>query len=117
MRHLPDGRTSAVMMRPACPRTLEAAFCEPPGREGRALRAKLGRLVDEVCGLCGTASDALKRRALVEAGLRGGRAAEIAAMRAGLARCRDRPEAVLAQISEIGRRLAGHEGTTPTAWC
>ena len=39
MKHLPGGRTSAVMMCPACSHTFEAVFCEPLGKEGRALRA------------------------------------------------------------------------------
>ena len=98
------------MMWPACPRTFEAVFCEPLGKEGRALRAELGRLVHEVRDARGTASDALGRCAAIEAGLRSGHATEIAAMQAETARCRDRPEAAPAWISELGRRPAEHEG-------
>ena len=98
------------MMWPACPRTFEAVFCEPLGKEGRALRAELGRLVHEVRDARGTASDALGRCAAIKAGLRSGHATEIAAMQAGIARCRDRLGAALARISELGRRPAEHEG-------
>ncbi len=65
MKHLPGGRTSAVMLCPACSHTFEAVFCEPLGKEGRALRAELERLVREICDVRRTASDALKHCALV----------------------------------------------------
>lgn len=117
MKHLPDGRTSAIMMCSACSHTFEAVFCEPLGKKGRALRAELGRLVDEVCDVRETASDAFRRCTAIEVGLWSSHVTEIAAMQAELAHCRDHLETALPGSRSPSAGLPStRAGTTPTTW-
>ena len=115
---LAGGRTPAVAMRPACSHSFEAAFCEPPGMEGRALRAEIAGPVDGICDVRRIASKAVVQCARTGAGLQSGHTGEIAAVQAGPTYCRNRLGAARARISDSGAGLPSVRGevTAPTAW-
>lgn len=110
MKHLPGGRTSAVMIYPSCSHCFEAVFCEPLGKEGRALRAEVAGLIKEVRDAQAIAAEAVELCALKEAGMRGDHATSIAAMQIRLAHCEGLLQDALARIRDLERRLAEHNG-------
>ena len=118
MKHLPGGRTSAVMLCPSCPHSFEAVFCEPLGKEGRALRGELARLIEEVRSIHSAAQDAARLAAQREANMKCGHDATIGAVKAQLADCKARlQEARDRSWTWSGGRPSPGRGTTPTTWC
>ena len=114
MKHLPGGRTSAVMICPSCSHSFEAVFCEPLGREGRALRGEVARLVEEVRSIGAAALDAARLCALNEACMQGDHEAAVADLEARLAHCEARLQEEYDRIMDLERRLAEYgEGHNP----
>ena len=69
--------------------SFEAIFCEPFGKEGRALRTEVVRLIEEVREAQAIAADATELYARKVAGLRGDHAMTIASVQIRLAHCED----------------------------
>ena len=100
----------AVMICPSCSHSFEAVFCEPLGKEGKALRAELARLVKEVVEVESATDEAAMRAAQREANVRSDSAVMIAAVQGEYAHCRDPLEEARAKILDLKRRIAEYRG-------